>query len=101
MNIYQLYVTFIIDVKEDDIFKSWEVFMEESNQRIACMRCKHYHSTFDPTAQRGCKLFHFKSNLMPFILVKQATGSDCTSFEERKVHKEDEAVKDFNDQKYW
>ena len=76
-------------------------FMEETNHRIACMRCKHYHSTFEPAAQRGCKLFQFKSNLMPYILVKQSTGHDCNSFEERKHQKENDEKKDFNDPKYW
>ncbi len=77
--------------------------MDEKTQRIACIRCKQYYTTFDPTAQRGCKLFEFKSNLMPYILVKQSTGYDCSSFEERKLLKEDyhEEKKDFNDPKYW
>jgi hypothetical protein len=72
-------------------------------ERIACMRCKHYHSTFDPVAPRGCKLFNFKSAQMPYILVKQSTGHDCTAFEERaKPIDENEKKKvDFNDPKYW
>ena len=76
--------------------------MEEKNHRIACIRCKHYHSTFESSAQRGCKLFEFKSNLMPYILVKQSTGHDCNSFEERKLLKDEQVIKkDFNDPKYW
>lgn len=75
----------------------------EENQRIACMRCKHYRTTFDPKAQRACDLYQFKSNLMPYILVKQSTGSDCPSYFERpkKVSEEDSGKKDFNDPKYW
>ena len=76
--------------------------MEENTQRIACMRCIHYHTTFDPKAPRGCKLFGFKSPLMPYILVKQSTGSECSSFNERQMKKdEDTNKKDFNDPKYW
>lgn len=75
--------------------------MEETTQRIACMRCKHYHVTFEPNAPRGCKLFQFKSALMPYILVKQSTGKDCTSFEEKAGKKADDGKKDFNDPKYW
>lgn len=74
-------------------------------ERIACMKCKHYHVTFDALAPRGCKLFGFKSSLMPYVLVKQSTGHDCKSFEE-KVKKnsdsgEDNGKKDYNDPKYW
>lgn len=75
--------------------------MEETTQRIACMRCKHYHTTFEAKAPRGCKLFGFKSTLMPYILVKQSTGSDCSNFEEKLTKKEDDGKKDFNDPKYW
>jgi hypothetical protein len=71
------------------------------NQRIACMRCKHYQVTFDPASPRGCKLFQFKSAVMPHILVKQSTGKDCTSFEENSKKSEGEKKVDFNDPKYW
>jgi hypothetical protein len=73
-----------------------------NTERIPCMRCKHYQVTFDPSAPRGCKLYNFKSPLMPSLLVKQSTGHDCTSFEE-KVKKNDDKEKkvDLNDPKYW
>jgi hypothetical protein len=75
----------------------------EENQRIPCMRCKHYQTTFDSKAPRGCSLYQFKSMVMPYILVKQSTGSDCPSFSERAKPKKDEGdgKKDFNDPKYW
>lgn len=75
--------------------------------RIACMKCKHYNVTFDPSAPRGCKLYGFKSTVMPYVLVKQSTGHDCTSFEEKlKKNSEgnandDNEKKDYNDPKYW
>ena len=76
------------------------------NVRIACMRCKHYQVTFDPVSPRGCKLYKFKSAVMPHILVKQSTGHECTSFEESAKKKDSEDRKeagkvDFNDPKYW
>lgn len=73
------------------------------SERIACMKCKHYLVTFDPAAPRGCKLYNFKSAQMPYILVKQSSGKDCTSFEEKnKKAKEDGSEKkDLNDPKYW
>lgn len=73
------------------------------NARIPCMRCIHYQVTFDANAPRGCKLYHFKSIMMPSVLVKQSTGHDCTSFEEKvkKSGDDDGGKKDFNDPKYW
>lgn len=79
------------------------------NTRLACMKCVHYQVTFDPQAPRGCKLYHFKSATMPYILVKQSTGHDCTSFEEKRKKNpgspdsgdEGGGKKDFNDPKYW
>lgn len=73
------------------------------NARIPCMRCKHYQTTFDPRAPRGCNLYQFKSTLMPYILVKQSTGGDCPNFSERarKESEDKKGVKDFNDPKYW
>lgn len=78
----------------------------DENKRIPCMRCKHYQVTFDPISPRGCKLYQFKSSLMPYILVKQSTGKDCLSFEEKpnKAGNNDgegDEKKDFNDPKYW
>jgi hypothetical protein len=75
-------------------------------ERIPCMKCKHYMVTFDPNAPRGCKLFNFKGVTMPYVMVKQATGHDCSHFEEkvRKTDstdsKEDKKI-DLNDAKYW
>lgn len=77
----------------------------EENTRIACMKCKHYHVTFDPSAPRGCKLYGFKTPLMPYVLVKQSTGKDCTAFEVKNKPDSNEGdkggKKDFNDPKYW
>ena len=52
-------------------------------ERIQCMKCIHYQVTFDPQAPRGCKLYQFKSATMPYVLVKQSTGHDCHSFQEK------------------
>lgn len=73
-------------------------------ERIQCMKCKHYTVTFDATAPRGCKLFDFKGSVMPYVMVKQATGSDCTHFETRpnRDGSSEKAKKvDLNDPKYW
>ncbi len=72
-------------------------------ERIACMKCIHYNVTFDPASPRGCKLYGFKSTVMPYVLVKQSTGHDCTSFEEKikKDSDKENEKKNYNDPKYW
>ena len=72
-------------------------------ERINCMKCKHYQVTFDSAAPRGCKLYGFKAAVMPYVLVKQSSGQDCTSFEE-KIKKNDSGDTkkiNYNDPKYW
>ena len=78
--------------------------------RIACMKCKHYHVTFDSLSPRGCKLFGFKSAVMPYVLVKQSTGHDCASFEEKVKARtgkdaddktQENEKKNYHDPKYW
>ena len=72
---------------------------------IQCMKCSHYQVTFDPSAPRGCKLYKFKSVVMPYILVKQSTGKECSSFEVKTKKSSNDAQEnlktDFNDPKYW
>lgn len=72
---------------------------------IACMKCVHYQVTFDPNAPRGCKLFNFKGITMPYIMVKQATGHDCTHFETRSSQNDKDGKNgkknDLNDPKNW
>jgi len=68
---------------------------------IACLKCKHYFSTFDATKPRGCRLYQFQSQVMPSILVKNASGHDCESFELRKKDEQVEKKIDYLDAKYW
>jgi hypothetical protein len=77
-------------------------------ERIPCMKCKHYMVTFDSKAPRGCKLFNFKGATMPYVMVKQATGNDCSHFEEKKRpggsdNQDENGDKkiNLNDPKYW
>ncbi len=71
-----------------------------------CAKCKHYYVTFDQTAPHGCRLYQMKSKMLPYLVVKTASGQTCQSFE-LKAHfkdKETNESKDkinFNDQKYW
>ena len=51
--------------------------------RPKCLICKHYFSTFDPKRPRGCRIYNSKSTAFPSIIVKQETGQECLSYEEK------------------
>lgn len=67
------------------------------------MKCKHYYTSFNPNTPRGCRLFGFESQVMPFVLVKQSTGADCSEFSPRQNNGGDDDKKksSFSDPKYW
>lgn len=65
---------------------------------VQCLRCIHYYSTHDPALPRGCKLYGFKTQNIPAIVVKKETGSDCLGFELRKTKPEKTS---YHDKKYW
>lgn len=54
-----------------------------TQKTINCLKCRHYFVTWDPLRPRGCRLYGFKTQLMPSQLVYQATGAPCPSFEEK------------------
>lgn len=70
----------------------------EEKDKILCLKCKYYFSTYDPALPRGCKLYQFRSATIPSIVVKRETGKECLGFEERK--KPNEKI-NFMDKKYW
>jgi hypothetical protein len=51
---------------------------------VHCLKCKHYMSTYDPQAPRGCRYFKIQSREFPSQVVKRESGQDCMAFEERK-----------------
>lgn len=74
--------------------------MNHKNE-INCSKCKHYFITFDKTAPKGCRIFDFKSQLWPSILVKQSSGIECESFELKNIQNSASKQENFNDDKYW
>lgn len=70
---------------------------------MSCMKCKHFKITYDQNAPRGCNLYQIKSSQMPSIIVKQATGHECTEFElhPNQAKKNEKDKLDFNDPKFW
>lgn len=68
-----------------------------------CLRCRHYYTTFDPNAPRGCRKFGLKASQMPSYLVRQETGEECLGYELRPSKlkdKEDETL-DLNRDDLW
>lgn len=65
--------------------------------KINCLKCKHYHNTWDPQVPRGCKIFNFKSKQFPSDLVRKETGEECHYYETRDTKKDF----DFRDPKNW
>ncbi len=66
--------------------------------RISCLKCIHYHSTYDPYSPRGCKKFKFKSKRFPSDLIKEETGEDCHYFETKDAKKDSF---NYHDPKNW
>ena len=50
---------------------------QAKDHRIYCVRCIHYHVTYDPYAPHGCKFFKMKSAQNPANLVKSTSGEEC------------------------
>lgn len=53
--------------------------------QINCLRCRHYYITWDSRFPRGCRLFGFKSSLLPSIAVFQSSGENCKGFVPKKT----------------
>lgn len=54
--------------------------------RPECLRCRSYYVTWDPKRPHGCRVYGFKSVLLPRDEVRLATGEECRAFEARVVH---------------
>lgn len=45
-----------------------------------CIGCQFYHVTWDKDHPHGCKGYGFKSQELPWLLVKKISGVDCLLF---------------------
>lgn len=50
------------------------------NQRIICQKCKFYYVTWEQNKPHGCKAYGFKSKVIPSIIVKNSSGTDCSFY---------------------
>ncbi len=48
-----------------------------NNQRIICQKCVYYFVTWEPKSPHGCKVYGFKSKVIPSLVVKRSSGQDC------------------------
>lgn len=55
--------------------------------RINCLKCIHYHVTWDPAFPNGCKAMRFKSKEMPSAMVLKNTGHECLLFKTKSTDK--------------
>jgi len=51
-----------------------------NSKKINCYKCKYFYITWDKKFPYGCKVFGFKSKILPSIEVKKASGKECLSF---------------------
>jgi hypothetical protein len=66
--------------------------------KAQCIKCIHYHTTWDKHLPRGCKLFNIKTHLMPSVVIKKETGQECSGFTLRSA--QDKMKKEEEDKKY-
>ena len=54
-----------------------------TEEKFNCIKCIHFYITWDQRFPNGCKLFGFKTRLLPASLVRNATGGKCSNFVEK------------------
>jgi hypothetical protein len=50
----------------------------------ACLKCIHYHVTWDAHAPYGCRAHGFKSSRNPALVVFESSGISCQLFKRRQ-----------------
>lgn len=56
----------------------------KENARINCMKCEHFYITWDPKHPRGCRVYGFKTQQLPSLVVFQSSGTPCMNYIEKK-----------------
>jgi len=62
-------------------------------QKINCRECRHYHITFDVSAPYGCRVYGFKSKILPSMAVFQSSGMECSLFLKKESRSSDNSKK--------
>ena len=58
-----------------------------TNNKVNCLKCKHYAVTWNPKFPNTCKLLGFKSAAMPSTVAYNSTGKVCEGFQSRDAQK--------------
>jgi hypothetical protein len=61
--------------------------MEAARRAPDCLKCVHFHVTWDPAFPRSCDVFGIKCRHLPSIEVRRNTGLDCPAFALKAVVK--------------
>jgi hypothetical protein len=57
--------------------------------QAVCTKCKYFYITWDKSFPYGCKSMGFKSRLMPNLVTRQVSSTECLSFEEKEIKPKD------------
>lgn len=61
---------------------SWT--MDGPKKTVACIQCRYYQITWEPSQPYGCRAHGFKSRRNPAAVVYESSGMECQLFEARK-----------------
>ena len=53
---------------------------QRERQGPNCLGCKYYYITYDPKLPRGCRVYGFKSQGLPALVVLSTSGIPCQFF---------------------
>lgn len=51
--------------------------------RVVCARCRYFYTTWDNRLPYGCRAHGFKSARPPSEVVRQSSGRECLSYQEK------------------
>jgi len=64
----------------ENVNKNQKYGPDMNQLKINCLKCVHYHVTWDPGFPNGCRAMKFKSKEIPSAMVLKNTGHECLLF---------------------
>lgn len=61
--------------------------------RANCSNCRHFYITWDVAMPYGCRAMGFKSKLMPYMVTKQFSQTECLSYQAKADKEPDGSAK--------
>jgi len=56
---------------------------KSNDEKINCYKCAHFAVSWDPKFPRSCKLFGFKTTVLPSVRVFESSGEKCAGFKQK------------------